>query len=107
MNAITEIKIKLDSGKEVSLNPSEARQLFAELRMLFEIAGETPRAVAVPENVYPYSHQPIFIERLPGPCPYHPTPWEITWGGPEYAPSCCAAPTLLAIGRPSLPEWTS
>lgn len=104
--AITEIRIKLDTGKELTLNPMEARQMFVELGRLFDQAGEIPSVFTIKAIEPVYIHTPIFIEKCPE-TPNWPTPWEITWAGPEYAPACGIAPTLLAIGYPSLPEWTS
>jgi len=92
---ITEIKVKLASGKTLELTPAEARELHGELRKLFELEEPVvPLSPFFPNPTYP--PYPIVIERCPDTqSPF--APWAVTYNSNDF--SCEATQSVLLIGR--------
>lgn len=91
---ITDLKVKLSTGKELSLTAQEARELHAELKKLFQLAPSDPYYPVSPVTPS-WPVVPIIVEQ---PCPKWPNYWEVTYGTPDQQPMCGISNTTLFIG---------
>lgn len=91
---ITDLNVKLSTGKILGLTAQEARELHAELKKLFELAE--PQLPPMLPALWPSN--PIVVP-VPQPCcPPFPPYWEVTYGTTSREPACGISNTTLFIG---------